>query len=87
MLWFRSRNDVVHVLRDYLATRDVEEYTSKNVTKLPSRFFIKTYISTYQHGSALDKVDTSDETAAKLLKYVGFEFNDKFLWCTDLTSS
>lgn len=50
------------------AARDVEEHTSKNVTRLPSRFFIKTYVSTYQYGSALDKLDPSDEIAAKLVE-------------------
>lgn len=50
------------------ANRDAEKYIAKYEPKLPSRFFIKTYISTYQHGSALDKLDTNDETTMNLLK-------------------
>lgn len=51
-----------------VASRDAEKYIAKYEPKLPSRFFIKTYISTYQHGSALDKLDTNDETTMNLLK-------------------
>ncbi|XKL61484.1 hypothetical protein PGB90_008541 [Kerria lacca] len=50
------------------ASRDVDEYNAKHIPKLPSRFFIKTYISTYQHGSVINKELITDETAMSLFK-------------------
>lgn len=52
----------------FSASRDVEDFTKNHEPKLPSRFFIKTYVSTYQHGSAVDKVDVNDPISVKLLE-------------------
>ncbi len=60
----------------FIASRDTEKYIADHVPKLPSRFFIKTYLSTYQHGSALDQVDLESSSAMELLKY---EIQDYFL--------